>query len=189
MFLCVDATALRVDPKSVQKDVKIEEILKDHTKYFDSTEEAYAEDYVPIDFSVCVRSMYDNTVLQIEEDGKKLYYQNMTNTPPVIHKGYDLIMFMTSIGVMHFIDYADGFDKLMLEHSQFQCIGLYNPAPEMINPIVVSHVIMSDDGMKDLEKFFKKGVTAVPIESMQMIGNLKPILDTLIIVKEENKDE
>lgn len=189
MILCVDLRALRKDPMHVQKDAKIEEILKDHTKYYDTTEEAYADSYAPIDFSVCVRSMYDNTVLQIETDGKKLYYQNMTNTPPMPHKGYDLVMYMTSIGVLHFIDYKDGFDDVMMKHSQFQCIGLYNPNPDIINPIVVSHVIMSDEGMKDLEKFFKKGVKAVPIKDMQVIGNLKPILDTLVIVKEEKKDE
>ena len=189
MILCVDLKALRVDPIHVQKDTKIEEILKDHTKYYDTTEEAYADSYAPIDFSVCVRSMYDNTVLQIETDGKVLYYQNMTNTPPMPHKGYDLVMYMTSIGVLHFIDYKDGFDDVMMKHSQFQCIGIYNPNPDIINPIVVSHVIMSDEGMKDLEKFFKKGVKAVSIKDMQVIGNLKPILDTLVIVKEEKKDE
>lgn len=189
MIICVDINAVEKDPMHVQKDAKIEEILKDHTKYFSSVEEAYAEDYMPIDFCVCVRSMYDNTVLSIETDGKTLYYQNMTNTPLVPHKGYDLVMYMTSIGVLHFVDYADGFDELMMKHSQFDCIGLYNPAPELLNPIVVSHVIMSDEGMKELEKYFKKGVSAVPIESMSVIGNLKPILDTLIIVKEENKDE
>ena len=189
MILCVDLKALRVDPYNVQKDVSIEEIIKDHTKYFDSTEEAYKENYAPLDFSVCVRSMFDNTVLQVESDGKYLYYQNITNTPPVIHKGYDLVMYMTSIGVMHFVDYAKGFDDVMMKHSQFDCIGILNPAPSMINPIVVSHVIMSDEGMKELEKFLKKGVTVTSIENMNVVGNLKPILDTLIVVKEENHEQ
>lgn len=189
MFLCVDLKALNCDPYHVQKDAKIEDILTNHTKYFDTTDEAYKADYSPIDFSVCVRSMYDNTVLQVATGDKCLYYQNMTNTPPVVHKGYDLVMYMTSIGLVHFVDYASGFDNIMMKHSQFDCIGLYNPAPEFINPIVVSHVILSDKGMKEIEKYLKKNVSVVPISSINPVGNLKPIIDTLIIVKEEKKHE
>lgn len=189
MILCIDLKALRKDPYHVQKDVNIEELLKEHTKYFETTEEAYNNHYAPLDFSVCVRSIYDNTVLQVYDGHNFLYYQNMTNTPPVIHKGYDLIMYMTSIGLMHFVDYAKGFDDLMMQHSQFDCIGLFNPAPEIMNPIVVSHVIMSDEGMKYLENFLKRNVSIAPIQAINPVGNLVPILDTLVIVKESDSNE
>ena len=184
MILCVDTKVLKTDPQTVQKDANIEEILKEHTKYFPSVEDAYKENYVPIDFSISVRSMYDNTVLQIDGDNKKLYYQNVTNVPVLVHSGYDLVMFMSSIGLMMCVDYKFGFDELMAKHSQYSCIGLFNPSPALINPIIYSHIIMSDEGMKLLESYLKQGVKIVPITEMQTQGNLNPMIETLIVVKE-----
>lgn len=188
MILCIDTTALKEDPERVQKDLNLTEIMKDHTKYFDSVEEAYKANYAPLDFSVSVRSIYTNLVLEHEESDHKLYYRNMTNTPEVIHKGYDLIMYMTSIGIMHDVDYKYGFDELMTKHTQFQCVGLFNPKSALINPIIYSHIIISDEGAEALKQFLKTGRKLVPISEMQKDGNLIPMLDTLIEVKEENKD-
>lgn len=191
MILCIDTKALNTS-LYVQRDVNLEDLLNNHTKYYDSETEALKDKYVPLDFCVSVRSIYSNYVLQIDkENNEKRYYVNLTKVQPFVHKGYDLIMYLCSIGVMQSIDYQLGFDDLMMKHSQFQPIGLYNPDPALINPIVYSHVIISDDGIKELPQYLKSDRYLVPIRTMKMCkaGNISALLDTIIEVKEEEKDE
>lgn len=193
MILCVDTKALKTSAE-VQTNVKLEDIINNHTKYYDSVEEALKDNYVPLDFSVSIRTLYSNLVVEIDaktEDGndKKMYYTNMSQVQQFIHKGYDLIMYLTSIGVMMNVNYSLGFDEVMLEHSQFVPIGLYNPDPTIINPIIYSHILISDVGAKEFDKYLKKGRRFLPISDMKKEGNLYALLDTLIITKEENIDE
>lgn len=190
MILCVDTTALKTSP-DVQKDVNLEDLLNNHTKYYDTMEEALKDKYAPLDFSVSVRSIYSNLVLQIDKkvDGieQKRYYTNLTNIQPFMHKGYDLIMYLTSIGLMHNIDYKLGFDDFMVKHSQFQPIGLYNPNSAVINPIIYSHVLISDEGIEQLPQYLKSDRKLVHIDTMKKckVGNIYPLLDTIIEVKKE----
>lgn len=193
MILCVDTKALKTSAE-VQTNVKLEDIINNHTKYYDSVEEALKDNYVPLDFSVSIRTLYSNLVVEIDaktEDGndKKMYYTNMSQVQQFIHKGYDLIMYLTSIGVMMNVNYSLGFDEVMLEHSQFVPIGLYNPDPTVINPIIYSHILISDVGAKEFDKYLKKGRRFLPISDMKKEGNLYALLDTLIVTKEENIDE
>ena len=193
MILCVDTKALKTSAE-VQTNVKLEDIINSHTKYYDSVEEALKDNYVPLDFSVSIRTLYSNLVVEIDaktEDGndKKMYYTNMSQVQQFIHKGYDLIMYLTSIGVMMNVNYSLGFDEVMLEHSQFVPIGLYNPDPTVINPIIYSHILISDVGAKEFDKYLKKGRRFLPISDMKKEGNLYALLDTLIVTKEENINE
>lgn len=187
MILCVDVKALPVHQK-VQKDINLEEILNNHTKYFDDVKEAYKEEYVPLDFSVTVRTAYSNLVLQTIEENNKKYYVNLTDIHPFPHKGYDLIMYLTSIGVMHSVDYKLGFDELMMKHSQFFPIGIYNPSPFLINPIIYSHIIISDEGAKELPKYLKLHRDLVPISEIEYKGNIPALLNTIIEVKEKEDE-
>lgn len=190
MILCIDTRALKTSP-DVQRDVNLEDLINNHTKYYESAEEALKDKYVPLDFSVTVRSMYSNLVLQIDKGEQKRYYTNLTNVQPFVHKGYDLIMYLTSIGLMHSVDYRLGFDELMMKHSQFQPIGLYNPDSAVINPIVYTHVILSDEGAEQLPNYLKSDRGLVHINTMSEFkqGNITAMLDTIIEVKEETKDE
>lgn len=192
MILCIDTTALKLS-NQVQKDIDLEDLLLNHTKYYDSTEEAFKDHFAPLDFCVTTRSMYSNLVMQIEEEGKPKYYKNLSNIQPFIHKGYDLVMYLSSIGLMHSIDYKLGFDELMANHSQFNVIGLYNPEPLIVNPIIYSHIILSDEGVKEMPKYLKSGVEFVLINDMnknRTLGcNATALLDTIIEVEEENKNE
>lgn len=188
MILCIDTKALKTSDE-VQKDINLEDIMLNHTKYYDSKEEALNDLYVPLDFSVSVRSLYTNLVLQIDKGEEKRYYTNLAEIPEFIHKGYDLVMYLTSIGLMHSIDFKQGFDELMTKHSQFMAIGLYNPDPAIINPIVYSHVLMSDVGAEELPAYLKEGRSLVPISDIDPRGNLKALLDTIIEVKEEQNNE
>lgn len=188
MILCVDIKALKTSP-DVQKDVNLEDLINNHTKYYDSAEEALNDNYVPLDFSVTVRSLYSNLVLEIDKDEDKRYYVNLTDVQPFIHKGYDLVMYLTSIGLMHSVDYKLGFDELMIKHSQFVPMGIYNPDTLLLNPIIYSHVILSDEGAVELPKYLKEDRHLVPISDIKEKGNIPALLRTLIEVKEETKDE
>ncbi len=189
MILCIDTTVLKTSP-DVQKDVNLEELINSHTKYYDSEEDAIKDKFVPLDFSVSVRSVYSNLVLQIDSGDEKRYYINLTKIQPFVHKGYDLIMYLTSIGLMYNINYRMGFDDLMMKHSQFQPIGLYNPDPSIINPIIYTHIIMSDESIK-LFNYLKADRKFVDITTMRQFskGNIIALLDTLIEVKEETPSE
>ena len=189
MIFCVDKASMK-ESSEVQRDAKLKDIMLHHTKYYPSVEEALKDNYVPLEFCTCVRTVYTNLVMRNKLHENPLYYVDMALSDKVIHKGEDLIMFMSSAGLMHLVDYKDGFDNVMLKFSSFQIIGLYNPG--IINPIIVSHVFIADEGVEEFKKFFKKDVTFEPIASIpeeEKAKNLVPILDTLIIVEKENKNE
>lgn len=188
MILCIDTKVLKTSP-DVQKDVNLEDLINNHTKYYDNVEDALNDNYVPLDFSVSVRSSYSNLVLQINSGEQKRYYTNLTNIQPFVHKGYNLIMYLTSIGLMHSIDYKLGFDDLMMKHSQFVPIGVYNPDTLLLNPIIYSHIILSDDGAKELPKYLKGDRLLVSLSEIDDRGNIPALLRTLIEVKEVAKDE
>lgn len=189
MILCIDTTALKTDPQKVQKDVNLKDLLLNHTRYYDSTEEAYKDKYVPLDFCMSVRSLYTNLVLEIDGKDKKLYYRNMTNVPEVIHKGYDLVMYMTGLGLMYDVVYHQGFEEIMVKYTQFQCLGLYNMNTDLMNPIIYSQVLLSDEGVDKMKPYLKDGRRFVPISSMRKKGNIIPILDTLIEVKPKKEGD
>lgn len=187
MILCIDTTALKTS-KDVQKDLNLEDLLKNHTKYYESTECAYKDKYVPLDFCVSVRTTYTNKVLQnTTEEGKKLYYVNMSQVQEFPHKGYDLVMFLGSLALLNCVDYRAGFDDIMFKYSQFQVKGLYNLVPFVINPIVYSHIIISDEGYEEFKSFLKSDKVFVPISEMNdnKQGNIKALLKTLVEVEKE----
>ncbi len=191
MILCVDSTVLKESP-DIQKDIGLGNILDNHTKYFNTISDAYREHFTPLDFSVSIRSLYTNLVLereQLGEDGRelKLYYRNITNAPEVIHRGVDLIMYMTSLGVLTDVMYSANLERIMDRHSIFQCMGLYNPCITLVNPAIYSHVILTDEGAEELKSCLREGRQFVPIREMQTEGNAIPLLDTLKIV--ERRDE
>lgn len=189
MFLCIDTRAIKNDPVNVQNDVDLENLLNNHTKYYENEEEALKDHYVPLDFSVTIRSMYTNLVLQIDKGEQKRYYTNLTNVQEFPHKGADLIMYLTSIGILHSINYTLGFDEVMLQHSQFVPMGLCNVDSSVVNPIIYSHVIMSDSGAEDLKQYLKSGRELVPISSVISEGNLVPMLNSLIEVKPKEEED
>jgi len=188
MILCVDTQAIKC-AYEVQKNVNLQDILAKHTKFYPTVEEALEAKYVPLDFAVTVRTLYSNKVMQIETENGVRYYTNLTQIPQYIHKGYDLIMFLASIGMMHNIDYARDFDEVMTKHSQFDCLGFYNPDPMVLNPIIYSHILISDEGAPEIEKFFKSGRKFVTIKEMNenCVGNIPAILNEIIEVKEKEQ--
>ena len=143
-MLCIDKQQISI-LQFVQKDVDLGYLIDNHTKYFDDLEDAFDRGYVPLDFCVSVRSMYSNKVLEIAKEDKMLYYTNITDIQQFPHKGYDLVMYLTSIGLMQNIE--------------------------------------------ELSKYLKEGRQIVNINDIKEKGNIKNLLDTLVIVKERENNE
>lgn len=195
MILCVNIDKLNTAPY-VQKNINLSEIVTNCTKYYSTVEEAEKERFVPLDFAVSVRTVFSNKVLQIKEPikddvGNQLfsYYVNHTKVGQFVHTGYDLIMYLSAIGLMSYVNYSYVFDEMMLEHSTLQPIGLYNPDAGFLNPIIYSHIIIADEAEDSLKTFLKPEAELVTIEHMvkqKKAGNsssLGALLETLIIVK------
>lgn len=184
--MCVDTKALPVDPK-VCKDIDVQDLLTRCIKPFSDLDTAAQEGYVPVDFAISTRSIYDNTVLSYQRESGVQYYVRMNNIGPFHHRGLDLFMYLSSLAFLESVEYTKEVDSIMFQHSQFQPVGLYYPKVSE-TPIFYAHLLLSDPGMKLLEPHLKLGVTVTPIQSMTHEGNLSALLETLIIVKEEHHE-
>ena len=184
MIACLKKDLLKQNIR-VQKNVKLDKVLES-LKYFDTREEAYKEDYVPVCFVTAVRTTYSNLVVEHEVDhlGQKNYVSlNLSQVLP--HKGYDLMMFMSSLAVAKIIDCTKQENHKLMFNSQFMPIGIYNPDPGICDPVIYCHVIISDDNSESLSKSLLPGNRLVPITRMTTEGNLRPLLNEIILVKEE----
>lgn len=190
MILCIDKKALNKDGK-VQTSIKLEELLLNHTKYFDDIMSALGENYVPLDFCVSVRSIYSNLVLSHDQQGYTLLYSNLTNIEETPHKGYDLVMYLASVAFTKRVKSFTGICDIMMKHSQILPIGLLNLDHDLINPVVYSHIIISDEGVEQIKKYLNSDCEFIPIKDKEKFRtqNIGALLDTLIIVRKEDENE
>lgn len=186
MIQCVKMADLPYSDK-VQKNVALEKIVGE-SKFFENIQEALYQGYRPLDFAVSIRSINDNRVVETDMGEYTTYYTNLTDVQEFIHKGYDLIMYLTSIALLHNVEYCKEVDEIMVSHSQFQPIGLYNSS-DCFNPIIYSHVLMSDEGMSLLEPYLKSDRKIVSIKDMDRAMCIDALLDTLIITQSEVDNE
>ena len=169
---------------AVQKDIQLGGLLDNGTKHFNSIEDALNEGYVPLNFSVVLRSSHSNKVLRSKtEEGLYLYYTNILDAGLLIHRGYDLLMYLSSIGVLMNVNYTPEVDNIMLKCSQFQPIGLCYDG--IIDPIILSNVILTDEGIDLLEPFLKEGREVVSLDVMKNEngGNIQALLNEIKEVK------
>lgn len=184
-MLCVDPSVLRVDPDNVQKDIDLEDIINNHTRQFPTEQDALSAHYLPLCFSVSVRSLYDNTIVCRKVGGTKRYSTFMKNIGNFPHKGYDLIMYLNSMAILSMCEFSHELENVMVHHSQCQPIGIFNNDPDTCFPMVYSHVILSDEGMKLFAQCLKPEYLIEPISSMEGEGNYKALLDTIFEIKKE----
>lgn len=192
----VEMNALKVSD-SVQRDINLEDILLNHTQFYDDKERALQDGYIPLQFATTVRTVFSNRVVGTKSSTKinnhPIYYINLSNIEMFPHKGLDLVMYLSSIALFSIVEYRKGFDDLML-HSEFQSIGIYNPDPTVVDPIIYNHIYIDDSWEKDFEKYMNDNSKWYDIKAVKKEHplNLKAIIDTLIITtseKEETKNE
>ena len=191
----VEMNALKVS-NSVQRDIDLEDILLNHTKFYDDEQVALKDGYVPLNFATTVRTVFSNRVVGTKnlEKGHRhnypIYYINLGNIEMFPHKGLDLVMYLTSVALFSIVEYKKGFDDLML-HSEFQSIGLYNPNPSICNPIIYSHVYIDDSWEKDFEKYMNERSAWYDIADVKEHYplNLKALIDTLILAEKKEEED
>ena len=198
MCMYVKKDCLKVS-NEVQRDINIEDILLNHTAFYDDEKVALKDGYVPLSFATSVRTVYTNRVVQVSKPTPKIYrhkihqyYVNLGNIEMLPHRGLDLLMYLSSISLFHMVDYMKGFDEVML-HSEFQNIGIFNPNPDFVTPMIYSHVYIDDNFEEEFGKYFKPTCKWVDIDYAinNKNNNITALIDTLIIVdkKEDSSDE
>lgn len=189
LVLCVKKSDMEMSV-DLQKDNLVDVLTG--AKYFEEKE--IPEDYVPLDFAITIRSTYTNKVVlctHSDSNSERCFF-NLTKIPYVIHKGFDLVMFISSIAVMKMCDQTKAplVANVMMK-SKFDIIGLLNLDPEVFNPIVYSHVILEDDTVEVFESLLAEGFRIVPISDLPEHENFRAFKESLILCKNEGgtKDE
>lgn len=188
----VEMNALKVS-NSVQRDIDLEDILLNHTRFYDDKERALKDGFIPLQFATTVRTVFSNRVVGVKDKTKiktPRYYINLSRVEMFPHKGLDLVMYLSSVALFNIVEYKKGFDDLML-HSEFQSIGIYNPDPKMFDPIIYSHIYIDDNWEKDFEKYMNERSKWYDIDSVKKHYplNLKALIDTLIITTSEKEED
>lgn len=99
--LCIKADLLE-RKNEVQKKIQLESLMES-CKYLplNAEEIPIGDGYVPLTFGVTIRDLKTNKVLvkrNLENNIKRTFIY-MEKIQPVIHVGYDLVMYLTSVGV------------------------------------------------------------------------------------------
>lgn len=176
--------------KEIQKDKEVVNSILENLTFVEE-EKIYEEGYTPVDVAVSVRSVYTNKVLLCPYGEAKRVYHNITRLPEVSHKGYDLVTYYGSIAVMQVCDFnkilpTELSEKVML-HSKFDLLGVYNPNPDLINPILYCHVILKDDTVDTFESVLKDGYEMTEIAPFLDSCKAKTSLEkSLIVVGDKN---
>ena len=178
----------------VQKKLNLERII-DCCKYF--PDNWASEGYVPLTFGITVRDLHTNKVLvkRVKEDNVKRTFIFLKDIKPVQHTGYDLVMYLSSIGVTGLLKNRDliaGFSRVMSE-SVFDVNGLlwleHNTEPNciLLDPMVMSTIYV------DSNKFIGYISNEWKFENICDIkkedGFIKCLIDDLVEIKEENNNE
>ena len=187
MILCIDSTKL-TRSNTVQKP-KLEGLLLNHTKFYDSAEEAKKDLYVPLDFAIAIRTDADK-ILQITDDNGTYFFPRLVDIPRYIHKGYDLVMFLASLMILENVNYSLEYETTMVKYSAFIPVGIYNPFPELINPVILSNIIISESGLEDFRHILKDGRKFVTFsEASNLVdSSVKPLFDAIMCKKEDSNE-
>lgn len=180
-ILCIPAKALERKNK-VQKDVLIEQCMKDCC-YCDP--EKIPAGLVPLNIGVTIRDLDSNEVLVKDTEEVKRTFIYLTNINPTIHRGYDLIMFMSSVGVMNITQHNKGQLAEVMMKSIFDVGGVvwleHNEEPScvILDPMVMAVIYVHKD---EFQQFLSGSEWSFkPIEEVrEQSGHIKCIIDDLI---------
>lgn len=188
-ILCIDTDKIGRDNK-LQKNLKLGNILVENTDYF-SDFEGVDKKWRPLKFATTVRSIHSNKIIcqDVPKENRTIYYHTYGSVDRFIHKGYDLVMFLSSMSIMEML--SDSADKaelndVMFGHSIFKCQGIYFNA-EIVDPVVFSIVYIEDDAF---DSFFtpialKDNWRVEDIAKMKedSHGNIQALIEDIVLVE------
>lgn len=193
-ILCIDTEQIGRDT-ALQKSIKLEDVLLNHTDYFSSKkldDEAFKRSkWKPLKFATTVRSIGTNKVLccDIKDENRTVFYHTFGSVDKFIHKGYDLVMFLSSMSIMNILSEKADKTKLndvMFNGSIFKCMGIFYNA-EIVDPIIYSIVYIQDNYFDD---FFRGDVLKddwrvedISVMKEDTHGNIKALVDEIKIVE------
>ena len=192
-ILCVKSSMI-TRKNEVQKKIKLENIINS-CKYFPAG--SVGEGYVPLTLGITIRDKTTNRVLvkRVEKDNIKRTFIYLNDITPVPHVGYDLIMFLSSVGVTGLIKNKDNmmvaFSSVMSE-SVFDVNGLLwmerNTEPNciLLDPMVMTTIYVNADNFSKyiVDDWKFERISEVKEES----GFIKCIIDDLVEIKEDNNE-
>ena len=191
-ILCVKSSMI-TRKNEVQKKIKLEDIIHS-CKYFPHG--SVGEGYVPLTLGITIRDKTTNRVLvkRVEKDNIKRTFIYLKDITPVPHVGYDLIMFLSSVGVTGLIKNKDNmiaFSAVMSE-SVFDVNGLlwmeHNTESNciLLDPMVMTTIYVNADNFSKyiVEDWKFERISEVKEES----GFIKCITDDLVEIKEDNNE-
>lgn len=182
MILCLDMKDLDRTP-SVQKNINLEELLLNHTKYYEESKDALKDNYLPLSITLIVRTAYTNLVLKVA-DNCSVTNHNLFETP---HKGYDNIMFHSGNIISSLCDTSkEDFFEIMMK-SQFQVLGLQIVDDLFKSPSVLVQVVIPDYmTVRFIQTLKDTNNHLIPIEEAKYTKELKDVVNELIIVRSES---
>lgn len=173
----------------IQKKVKISELMEDCVFFPDNEVKDW---YVPLSFAVTVRDKSSNRVLVKEDDGICRTFIYIKEVRPIEFTGYDLVMFMSSVGIVNILKTTSNGNepsfefKACMSRSVFDVSGLMwlekNEEKDCLifNPMIMTTVFVDADEFKE---FVIDEWKFIPIEeAKEKGGQIKCILDDLVLV-------
>lgn len=185
--LCVKKSVLPMSVNLQKEDTVIKKML-DNLVYID--ESNIPKEYVRVDVAVSVRSAYTNKVVMCKhsDSEEERCFLNLTKIPKVPQTGYELIMMISSVAVTKMCD-TSNLMKLsgVMMKSKYNFMGVINLDPELLSPIIYSHVILEDNTIEDFESLLNEGFRVIPISDIPKSNSFRAMKESLVICKEERE--
>lgn len=179
--LCLDIAPFRASDE-IQKDI----LLADLFKFVPLTEEecAQREGFAPVALAVSVRSSYTNKVLGFHNGDADLFYRYSETLPPIsIMTGNDLFFIHCAQALSSCLKLESQSVREIIQRSNVQLIGLYNPNPGTVNPILLAHVVFFDEDFDLMREHWRDDAFVEDIsKARDAPGNLKALTETLLVI-------
>ncbi len=185
-FMYIHKDALKVSSE-VQKEIPIP-LISQSTRFYADEKQALKDGYTPLNFATTVRTLFTNRVVEVKVKNH-VYPFTHCSIMPTNHSGFDLIMYMASISVFNMFNMSSELEALMTE-TTFQPIGIFNPDPGFMSPIIYTNIFIKDDKEEQFENCLirnKCKFVDIPEDENYYGKRLSGIMKTLIRL--ESKEE
>lgn len=181
LILCLDTTPFKASDE-IQKDIKLADLFN----FVPMTEEecAQREGFAPVALAVSVRSSYTNKVLGFRNEDADLFYRYSETLPSIpFRTGNDLFLIHCAQALNSCLKIGAQSVREIIQRSNIQCVGLYNPNPGTVNPILLAHVVFFDEDFDLMREHWRDDAFVEDIlKARDAPGNLKALTETLLVI-------